>query len=63
MTALDLLGEEEAAEVLGKTLFALREWRRRGYGPPITKIGRSVHYNRATLTDWVRAQEVSPCPK
>jgi predicted DNA-binding transcriptional regulator AlpA len=64
MTAIsELLREQEAAEVLGKSRFALREWRRRGYGPPVTKIGRTIRYSKAGLTDWLKNQEAVPCPK
>jgi predicted DNA-binding transcriptional regulator AlpA len=60
---LDLLREEEAAEVLGKTTSSMRAWRRRGYGPPVTKIGRSIRYSKEALAAWVKSQEAQPCVK
>jgi predicted DNA-binding transcriptional regulator AlpA len=59
----DLLREQEAAEALGKSRFALREWRSRGYGPPVTKVGRTIRYSKSALLDWLKSQEAVPCVK
>lgn len=45
MTALaGFHSETELARRLGLSVWALRAWRRRNYGPPAIKIGRSVYY-------------------
>jgi len=36
--------ERDLARDLGLTIWALRAWRKRGYGPPAGKIGRLVVY-------------------
>jgi hypothetical protein len=59
----DHLRAEEAADSLGKSLRALQDWRKRGFGPPYIKVGQTVWYSRSALHDWVKAQEVVPCPK
>lgn len=38
------VSEAQAAELLGVTVFGLRDWRRRGYGPRSNKLGRRVLY-------------------
>lgn len=48
------LDTDRAAEVLGLKPTRLRQWRRRGFGPPYVKLGRSVFYDRRDLEAWVR---------
>ena len=47
------------AEV-GKTVRTLRDWRRRGVGPSFARFGRTVRYNRVTLAEYFKSQEVQP---
>ena len=49
-----LLNENEAAEILGFSVFALRNWRVRGGGPQFVKISRrSVRYRPQDLNNWI----------
>jgi len=45
--------DEELAEHLGKTSRTLLEWRKRGFGPPTTMIGRSPHYRKEAVQQWL----------
>lgn len=45
--------EQDLAKELGLTVWALRAWRRRGYGPTARKIGRMVIYARNEVDDFV----------
>ena len=59
----DHLRAGEAADALGKSLRALQDWRKRGYGPPYIRVGETIYYERRALTAWLKSQEVVPCPK
>jgi Helix-turn-helix domain len=65
MTAVleDHLRAKEAADALGKSLRALQDWRKRGYGPPYLRVGETIWYPKPALLDWLKNQEVTPCPK
>jgi excisionase family DNA binding protein len=52
------LTEREVAELLGLSVATLRAWRHRGKGPRFLRLGRSVRYLPADLTDFVRASAV-----
>jgi hypothetical protein len=54
------LGEAEAAAELDKSVRTLRDWRRRGKGPPYALFGRTIKYNRQTLAEHYKAKEVTP---
>jgi|WetSurMetagenome_2_1015567.scaffolds.fasta_scaffold440184_1 hypothetical protein len=41
--------ERDLARELGLTVWALRAWRRRGYGPPASKVGRIVVYRASDV--------------
>lgn len=43
------LTENEAAHLLGLTVWGLRGWRSRAYGPPARKLGRLVIYEKVAL--------------
>jgi predicted DNA-binding transcriptional regulator AlpA len=53
----DYMGEAECAKELGVAQITLARWRVERRGPPVTKIGRRVFYRRASIQDWVAAQE------
>ena len=53
---LKLIGEREAAAVLGLSVRTLQAWRVRGGGPQFVKCGRSVRYNLATLVEWANSR-------
>jgi hypothetical protein len=52
--------EQQAAEVLGCTVSALRKWRLLGKGPAYRKIGRLVRYADADLAEYLDASRVEP---
>ena len=50
----DLLDEKEAAAILGMAVQTLRNWRWRGKGPRVHKVGaRLVRYHRADLLAFI----------
>lgn len=51
-----LLDESETARILGVSIRTLQAWRCDGAGPAFIKLGRSVRYDRGTLTQWLAAQ-------
>ncbi|MFN3778531.1 MAG: helix-turn-helix transcriptional regulator [Brevundimonas aurantiaca] len=40
------LSESDFAKLVDMTVWGLRAWRRRGYGPSAVKFGRAVFYDR-----------------
>lgn len=55
------INEHHLAADLGLTVWALRKWRQRGYGPIPRKLGKRVLYERAEVEAFLAAlpQEVS----
>ncbi|MGO9326693.1 MAG: helix-turn-helix transcriptional regulator [Steroidobacteraceae bacterium] len=53
----DFLEQDEAAAELKVCSRTLDRWRRLGEGPPITKLGRRILYNRSSLRAWLGARE------
>lgn len=49
------LSEATVAEMLDLSIWGLRGWRRRGYGPPSVKFGRSVFYSNEAVADFIAA--------
>jgi Helix-turn-helix domain len=47
----------EAARLIGHCAHTLTRWEADGKGPPITRLGRRVLYNRASLKAWIRSLE------
>lgn len=45
--------ERDLARELGLTVWALRAWRKRGYGPPAGKVGRLVVYKITDVAEFV----------
>jgi len=56
----DWLSEEEAATAADKTVRTLRQWRRRGVGPPYTRFGRTIKYRRRSFVEHYRQSEITP---
>lgn len=54
-TLTGYIREKDLAAELGLTVWALRAWRKRGYGPTARKIGRMVVYLRSEVDDFVHA--------
>jgi hypothetical protein len=58
-TNLDLLDENQAAELLAIKPQTLTIWRSRGrYGLPFIRIGRCIRYRRIDLARWVESRRV-----
>ena len=53
----DWITREHLAQELGLTADTLTRWEARRQGPPCTRIGRKSLYRRASIQDWIRAQE------
>ena len=51
-----LIKEKDLAKELGLTVWALRAWRKRGYGPPAGKVGRTVVYATADVQEFLQSQ-------
>jgi len=47
------INEHDLAGELELTVWALRKWRRRGYGPTARKMGKRVMYVRAEVDDFL----------
>jgi hypothetical protein len=57
-TALsDYAEKEELAEELKRNPRTLDRWAALGTGPPRTRVGRKVYYNRVSFQKWLAAQE------
>lgn len=52
-TLTGYIREKDLAAELGLSVWALRAWRKRGYGPAARKVGRMVVYSRAEVDDFV----------
>lgn len=53
----DLVGEKEAAEILGVTPGTLQVWRSTGrYAIPFVKVGRLVKYRASNLESWIQSR-------
>lgn len=55
-----LLTEAEVADFLGKSTITLARWRREGYGPVATRVGRSPRYTRESLAVFMQTNSVVP---
>ncbi len=53
----DWITREQLAHELGLKSDTLARWEARRQGPPCTRIGRKALYRRASVQDWIRAQE------
>ena len=53
----DWISRGELARQLNLTSDTLGRWEARREGPPCTRLGRKVFYRRASVQDWLRAQE------
>jgi predicted DNA-binding transcriptional regulator AlpA len=52
-----LLTAKEAARLLKVSLSWLAKARMRGDGPPYIRIGRSIRYAEAALTQWMKSRQ------
>jgi len=54
------LKPEEAAEMMGKPVGTLNNWRYRNYGPAYFKVGHSIRYFEDDLNRFLEANRVEP---
>jgi hypothetical protein len=54
------LSEEETAAAIQKSVRTLRQWRRKGIGPPYARFGRTIKYRRPSLVAHFRDSEINP---
>jgi hypothetical protein len=54
------LTEAEAAAEVDKSVRTLRQWRKRGIGPPYALFGRSIRYRKTAFIEHFRASEITP---
>ncbi|WP_433599127.1 helix-turn-helix domain-containing protein [Nocardia sp. CA-135953] len=43
---------DDVAEFLNVPVDSVREWRKKGYGPPARKVGKHLRWNPAAVRDW-----------
>jgi len=56
-----LVGEKEAARILGLAVQTLRNWRCKRIGPNYLKIGsRAVRYAIEDLEEWIECHRIRP---
>ena len=48
----DIIFQDEAAAIIGKSTKTLQRWRKIEYGPPFRIKGRFVEYSRAAVQAW-----------
>ena len=53
----EFLTKEELAVELRRNPRTLDRWQALGMGPPRTRVGRQVLYNRSSVSRWLAAQE------
>jgi len=51
------LTETQFAAEIGRSITTLRLWRRKGDGPPFTRIKRTAYYKIENVRRWIDAQE------
>lgn len=57
MTLAGFLDEYEFANAVGLTVWGVRAWRKRSYGPPSCKIGRRVFYRENDVAAFLASPE------
>lgn len=58
LTHLNLLTENELAELLDVKPHTLATWRADGKGPDFTKLGKQIFYRKSDVEDWIQANVV-----
>jgi excisionase family DNA binding protein len=53
------LKTRDVAELLGVTVSTLRNWRLRGEGPPVVRMGAEYRYRESAIEAWVQAQQAT----
>ncbi|MFS0321347.1 helix-turn-helix domain-containing protein [Corynebacterium striatum] len=55
----DFITDNDVADMLNVTVYAVRHWRNAGTGPEYYRFGRFVRYPRAGVLEWAQQQCVS----
>jgi len=58
-----LIKSPDAANLLGKHVQELSDWRHQGRGPKYVKLGRSVRYRLSDLYEYMSENTVEPTPR
>ncbi len=58
VSQISYLTQYEAADALGVKASTLKRWKREGYGPPWTRIGRRVVYIPADVQEWIQSHRM-----
>ena len=56
----DWINEAETAAAIGVSVRTLRQWRRKGEGPPYAHFGRAIKYNKRALGEHYEAAQIVP---
>jgi len=56
----NMLNDREAAQLLGKRVQTLRNWRSLKRGPAYIKLGRSVKYRIEDLQEYILRSRIDP---
>ena len=59
----EFIDESEVCKILGKSIFTLRNWRVKRYGPRYFKVGHNVRYRRSDILAWIEGTVVEPMAK
>jgi len=57
------LSEQAFADEIGRAVITLRLWRRKGYGPPFVRVGKTPYYDVEKARHWIAAQERKQSPR
>ncbi|MFH2046070.1 MAG: helix-turn-helix domain-containing protein [Pseudomonadota bacterium] len=58
--SLGIINEKEAAKIIGKSVFTLRNDRFMSRGLPFIKIGRSVRYRLKDIESFIDSHRIDP---
>ena len=50
-----LLSTKETAEILNRKPDTVHRWRKRDFGPPFIKVGRSIFYEEDAILEWLES--------
>jgi predicted DNA-binding transcriptional regulator AlpA len=62
-TETGLLSPREVADWLQITEATLRQWKHRGRGPRVVKVGGALRYRPCDVENWLNQQTVDPAAK
>lgn len=58
-----LLTTEEVAQIVKRTEWTVKNWRRSGAGPKFIQQGRFIMYRQSAVNAWLDENEVDPVPE